>query len=346
MRTRLSVSLKKSICSILSFSYLVFPLVGFETAESDSVYRVVTFMPDFYAFWDKAKDLPIEKKIELWDSLYESKHSDFYREAIFGGGFEESIRISKEQMLKEFLGNLSDEDIGAMKAKEQELKNSIPLVARKVDEAFSSREEGTVHYIIPSLNVTSGAGAPYKGDLIIFYGIEFMTRYEDPEYIQEMIAHQILHVIHYRKIAPILWKKYGTNGNLNVLLDREGPLFFIFREGLAISFAEKLFPGGDRPGIIEKNFPLFERNFQDYTKKFLQDLRNFTPEIYQNYFSAIQSNSDPPGFGFYLGYRIVKSLLNEFSLEQLLEWSPERAVQAVWDETKKILDTSYPLSIY
>ena len=308
------------------------------TEELKTHCQIITFMPDFYRFWEEAKDQTLEKKIVLWDSIFEAKHADFYRDVVYRKGVTDSTELSKVLKLKEFLGGLSDENIQKMKDKEQELKALIPEVARKISKVFSSQEKGTAHFIIPSLNVTTGAGAPYKGDLIIFYGIEFMTRYEDPDYIKEMIAHQILHVLHYREITPHLWKKYGTNGNLNVLLDREGPLFFIYREGLAISFAESLFPGGDRPGIIEKNVPVFEKNYLDYTKRFLQDLRNFTPEVYENYFSGIQRNSEPPGFGYYLGYQIVKSLQEEYSLEELLQWSPERAVQAVWLETKKILD--------
>jgi hypothetical protein len=338
MRTYSSIQIKVFVFYLLLIGLLFSIVKPVYSGEAKSPCQVITFMPDFYAFWERTKDQPLEKRITLWDELFEAKHSDFYREVIYADKEGNALKQSKEQKLQNFLSSLTDKHIQRMKAKEQELTKQIPLVADKIAKVLSSTEEGITHFIIPSLNVTSGAGATYKSDLIIFYGIEFMIQYDDPEYIQEMIAHQILHVIHYRKIAPVLWKKYGTKGDLNVLLDREGPLFFIYREGLAISFAESLFPGGDRPGILEKNVPVFKANFLDYTKKFLQDLRNFTPEVYENYFSGIQTNSEPPGFGFFLGYQIVKSLLHEYPLEQLLQWSPERAVQAVWIETKKILD--------
>lgn len=338
MRIYASEPFKTFILPVLCGCLFCLQLFGAVSKDLKPPCKIVSFLPDFYSFWKKAKDLPLQERIKLWDELFEAKHPDFYREVIYAGREGEILRQFKEQKLQNFLSELTEKNILEMKAREQELTKLIPLVAQKVDKVFPPKREETTHYIIPSLNVTSGAGSPYRDDLIIFYGIEFMVQFDDPGYIKEMIAHQILHVIHYRKIAPFLWKKYGANRNLNVLLDREGPLFFIFREGLAISFAEGLFPGGDRPGIREKNVPVFEESFQNYTKKFLQDLRNFTPEVYENYFSGTQENSEPPGFGFFLGYKIVKSFLQVYPMEELIRWSPERAVQAVWSETKKIID--------
>jgi uncharacterized protein YjaZ len=343
MKTKRSIRIHSVVFFAVMIGFFALFLNSTELRKLYKPSKIVSFMPDFFAFWNEAKDLPLEEKMRLWEEMFEAKHSDFYREAIYRGSEDEAIKRFKEQKLKNFLGSLKDESVQRMKIRERELLKLIPVVAEKVEEVLSSSEEATTHFIIPSLNLTSGAGAPYKGDLIIFFGIEFMIRYDNLEYIKKMIAHQILHVIHYRKLAPVLWKKYGTSGDLNVLLDREGPLFSSFREGLAIAFAEDLFPGGDRPGILEKNVPAFEKNFREYTKKFLQDLRDFTPEVFESYFSGTQKKSEPPGFGFFLGYKIVKSLLQYNSLEELIQWSPERAVQAVWKETQKIIENEVRL---
>jgi hypothetical protein len=343
MKTKRSIRIRSVVFFAVMIGLFVYPSNSQESNKLDSPCRIVTFMPDFYIFCNKAKGLVLEEKTRLWDEIFEAKHSDFYQEAIFGSSEYEAVKRFKEEKIPSFLCSLDDDCVRKMKAKETELLELIPVVADRVKKVLPSSGEVITHFIIPSVNVTCGAGTPYKGDLIIFYGIEFMIRYDNTEYIKEIIAHQILHVIHYRYLAPALWKKYGANGNLNVLLDREGPLFSIYREGLAIAFAEGLFPGGDRPGISEKNVPLFEKNFQEYTKRFLQDLRDFTPEVFESYFSGTQKKSEPPGFGFFLGYKIVKSLLQYNSLEELIQWSPERAVQAVWKETQKIIENEVRL---
>ena len=42
------------------------------TEELKTHCQIITFMPDFYRFWEEAKDQTLEKKIVLWDSIFEA----------------------------------------------------------------------------------------------------------------------------------------------------------------------------------------------------------------------------------------------------------------------------------
>ncbi|MDH5405664.1 MAG: hypothetical protein OEX80_03905, partial [Candidatus Aminicenantes bacterium] len=77
MSIKLTIKIK-SILILLSLLVFCLMLVNVISAQEKSPsFRIISFMPDFYRFWQEAKDEPSESKMALWDSLFESRHSDF-----------------------------------------------------------------------------------------------------------------------------------------------------------------------------------------------------------------------------------------------------------------------------
>lgn len=299
--------------------------------------QVVSFIPEFCAFWQTAKEEPLERKIELWETLFESKHSEFYRQVIYEKLEGEELTRFKEKKLKDFLSSLKDEDVKRMRVKNDELIQLIPQATDALGKTIQHSDGTVTHYIIPSLNTSRGACRPYKAEMIVFYGLEFISQMESQDYIKAIIAHETFHVLHFRNIAPLLWRKYAEEANIVSLVEGEGPLFFVFIEGLAVYTTEKIYPGIPRPGIIEKNVPLYEKNFLAYTREFLKDLKDFNHQKYRKYF--IEPSNDPlipDKFGFWLAYKVIQSMCQEYSVEEMMKWCPERAVHVVWDKTKNI----------
>lgn len=52
---------------------------------------IVSFMPDFYEFWSEDRDEPVEKKMALWDALFEIKHEEFYLSVIYQRSSRETL---------------------------------------------------------------------------------------------------------------------------------------------------------------------------------------------------------------------------------------------------------------
>lgn len=331
---------KTSIFPVIIFLYLsfVFLISGRSLLAQELTPSIVSFMPDFYQFWEKAKDEPLEKKVSLWDSLFETKHSEFYQATVYASSGQDPEQV-KARMLKGFLDSLEDTDIQRMKDSEGLVKELIPQALKDLSKILPAEKGVTTHYIIPSLNMTSGSARPYKGDMVVYYGLEILSRFKNPADIKAVIAHETFHVLHFRHIFPYYREKFGENVSIMSALQGEGLLFFSFMEGLAVYSTEKLYPGIFRPGLIEKNVPLYEENFVTYTREFLKDLQNFSYKVYQRYFiDPSQDPVIPAKFGYWLGYAIVKSLVKEHSIQEMMAWTPDVAIKIMKEEIDKILE--------
>jgi hypothetical protein len=300
--------------------------------------RIVSFMPAFFEFWEKAKDEPLDKKMALWDSLFESRYSDFYREVIYQGFNPEDFSKIREGKLSAFLSSLKAEDVQKMKAREGEIQRLIPEAVRELLKLLPEEKGTTTHYLIPSLNTSTGAARPYHGEMIIFYGLELLGQVENPEALKADIAHETFHVLHYRRIAPSVFQKAGPKADMFTAIGKDALIFLAFLEGLAVQATEKVYPGAHRPGIIEKNIPKYEQNFAALAEMFLADSENFTFQKYQKYFfDPYEDPIVPNKFGYWLGYKAVQGLAQTHSLQEMINWTPENAKKLVREEILKLL---------
>jgi hypothetical protein len=288
---------------------------------------IVSFMPDFYIFWEKAKDKPLDEKMRLWDEQFENKYSDFYKEIIYAAENEEQLSNIKSERLKKFFVYLEDSHVENMKTKEKELKEHIPEVLEELRKYFPDIKDDTPQYIIPSLFTSSGAVRPYKGAMVVYFGLEIISRMDSPAEVKANVFHETFHAYHFKNIMPFLVNKYGENqvGGLH----QEGPLLFAFLEGLTVLATEKTYSGIPRPGIVERFVPDYEDNFYLYLEEFLKDLENYNQQkFYQRYFwDPSDDPFIPDKFGYWLGYKIALSLNKEFSIQEMANWDPDKAKQ-------------------
>ncbi len=302
MSKKLSVKINSIliVLSLLVFCLMLANMIS--SQEKSPSFRVISFMPDFYLFWQEAKDEPLEEQMALWDSLFESQHSDFYRQVIYEGLSGEQLSQFKSQKLKSFLGSLKEDDIERMKIKEEELKMLIPQGLEDLKKLVPAEKIVPTYYIIPSLNISSGAGRPYNGDFILYFGLEIVSRMRNQDYIKAIIVHETFHALHFKNIIPIIMEKYGEDVNIFAFIQREGPLFISFFEGLTVYATEKVYPGIPRPGIMEDFVSQYQDNFILYTREFLNDLQSFDYQKYNKYFIDPSDNPlIPAKFGILVG---------------------------------------------
>ena len=327
------------IISIVLSLILAFNATNVVSQEEPLNHRIISFMPDFYDFWEKAKDEPPEKKIELWNTVFESKHEEFYRQAVYGRLSGDQMERLKSRLLKGFLSSLTESDIKRMKEKENEIKKLIPETQTDLKRMFPDEERIISHYIIPSLNTSSGCGRIYENDMIIYYGLESLSTFKKPIDIKAIIAHETFHVIHFRKIAPAFMKKYGGDFNMHTIMQRMGALFYAFLEGMAVYTTEKIYPDAFRPGLIEKNVTEYEENFITYTKEFLKDNENFNYQKFRKYFQDPSGDKTiPEKFGYWIGYKVVEKLANNHTIPEMMIWDFEKVNGIVLHEMKKIVE--------
>lgn len=318
------------------YSVMILTIFAFSQEEFPSC-KIISFMPDFYDFWEEAEGKPLEEKIALWNNLFESKHSEFYRQTVYNGLKGERLNQFKSRKLRNFLESLKKEGVDRMKSEEESLRRLIPQAVSDLNKLIPAGKEVSIHYIIPSVNTSSGSARPYNRSMIVFYGLEYTSRIKSQEFRKAIIAHEVFHTLHFKNIIPAFMKKYGKDANFSTVLQKGGPLLFAFCEGLAVFSTEKLYPGIPRPGLIEKYVPQYEENFIAYTKELLKDMTNFNYQKYRKYF--LDPNDDPSfpdKFGYWLGYKIVEALSKDFSIKEMMGWSPEKINQMMRREVNRM----------
>jgi len=286
--------------------------------------RIVTLMPDFYKFWNKAKNETLENKIALWDNLFESKHKSFYDAVIYEGFTGEQLAQMKMIKLKGFFSHLTDADVKRMKSREAEIIKLIPTALEPFKEILPEEKFSTDHYILPSLYTSSGAVRPYNQNMVIYYGLELLSTFKNPQDIKANIFHEVVHVIHFQKLYPLLADKFKGSIFDMELMQYMGPLFFSYIEGIAVYLTEKAYPNQWRIGLIESNVPKYEENFAVYTKTLLDDAHDFDFPKYQKYF--LDNSKDPvvpQKFGYWLGYKAIQHLAKTFTVKEMLSWPPD-----------------------
>jgi len=286
--------------------------------------RIVTLMPDFYEFWDKAKNETLENKIALWDNLFESKHRSFYDAVIYEGFTGDRLAQMKMAKLKGFFSRLTDADVKRMKSREAEIMKLIPIALEPFKEILPEEKLSTDHYILPSLYTSSGAVRPYNRNLVIFYGLELLSTFKNPQDIKANVFHETVHVIHFRELYPLLADKLKGSIFDTESMRYMGPLFFSYMEGIAVYLTEKAYPNQWRIGLIESNVPKYEENFASYTRMLLDDAQDFEFQKYQKYF--FDDSKDPvvpQKFGYWLGYKAIQHLAKTFTVKEMLSWPPD-----------------------
>lgn len=200
----------------------------------------------------------------------------------------------------------------------------------------------TFHYIVPSLNTSSGAVRPFNGKLIAYYGLESLSIFDKPLDIKAIVFHESFHLIHFQNLFPALMEKYQGNTDIFSIVMGEGLLFFAFIEGLAVYATECAYPSAFRPGLLEKNVPLYKAHFNEYAKEFLKDAQAFDYSKYEKYFTDYSPNpSVPYKFGYWLGYQVIKSLQKQYSVSEMMKWDSEKIKFLLSAEMKDILDNEY-----
>jgi hypothetical protein len=296
--------------------------------DNDAEAKINSLMPDFYAYWEKARNEPPEVRIELWDSLFEAKHRDFYRQMVYEGLEGDRLEQMKAQKLKAFLEPLTDADIDRMKDDETRLKRLILEALSDLRSYYPWATETTTHYLIPSLNTSTGDARPFEGDMVACYGVELTNNLGDDANIKALIVHETFHVYHFRRVVPHLARKYGSDLNMNNIMSGEGPILMVFIEGLAIIAEEAVYPGVPKPGIFNHLMPDYQGNFEKYASEFLGDLDSFDYQKYVRYF--VDPNNDPTmpeKFGYWLGYLALKALKKEYSVQEMMNWDTDKAKQ-------------------
>lgn len=209
---------------------------------------------------------------------------------------------------REYLKLLTKRNAKELKLAYEKLLNALPKVEERIHERFGI--EGNEYHIVIYVGLENGAGwvTEFMGKPSILFGLEAIAELKWYNKLEGLIAHEFGHLVH--------WLLRGEN--IEKLEDEQ--IIWLYTEGFA-QRVEDLISG--RPWHLEEKgwFKWCEEHGEVIKKEFLRRVEEKEP--LNPFFGSWYTLFGQQYLGYYLGYKFICWLEQEFSLEEIATMEKE-----------------------
>jgi len=265
-------------------------------------------VPEFLAFWDRARDLPPDEQARAWHRLFEAHPA-------IGNDLTRQDRPFDPARALGLYPGLHDRIVA-----------NAPHVRRWIEDAYApvaaafEADRIEVHgYGIVGLVTSNGWSAPIAGAEALFLAVE---RIPDEKAARLLGTHEMAHAIH-GHLA-------GT--------DLETLGYFLFAEGFVTRLTMELMPeypesehlwfGPEPDGWTDD----CERVMGAVSAEIAGLLDSEDDAVHRRYLMRTEDTSVPSRIGYLIGLRAVRRLRRRYSLAEMARWSPDLAVERLAGE--------------
>jgi hypothetical protein len=308
------VSLRWFTCAFVAVLVCLFagtavPVYAGEISAA-SPCRVVNLMPQFWRFWDAAKDQPLSAQLSLFDEMVVRKYPELYQENVLRPAHDESDL--KTQMANFLVG--APANIAAMRKLSDNLEINLSLNLSGFEKAFPDFACRNPIYFLVSLGAFDGGVRTVNGQPALLFGVDVIARIHPPDELGALIDHELFHMYH-RQITGVV----GARGD---------PLYLaLWEEGLATYVSGALNPSVSESAILGRPEDLAEQTkplLPQIARELLENMDSTSPDLYQAFFLSGGPRKDlPPRSGYYVGFLICREIGQSHNLQQLAQMNGE-----------------------
>lgn len=288
--------------------------------------KIVNLMPAFWAFYDKAKGLPVEEQAKCFKSEIVEKYPDVYTKRVLG--FDDDADIDK--VLPERY-KLWIERVGPHMADVRKLSDNMDAeLARDLSSfrtAFPDYSYSGEIYFICSLLAFDGATRTVNGKTVLLFGVDLLATLFGPNAVGPMFHHELFH-IHHAQLHP-------SNDDDDDVVWRG-----LWNEGLALHVAKTLNPTANNKQIFGFPEDMPERSqkmLPELAREMIKRLDSMNPADYKLFFRGDStSKTIPRRSGYYVGYQVASALGRKYSLQQLAALEGSKLRKLIEEELEKI----------
>jgi hypothetical protein len=272
--------------------------------------RVVNLMPQFWKFWDAAKDQPLSAQLSLFDEMVVRKNPEIYVENVLRPGRDES---DLKTQIADFLRG-APAHIVAMRKLSDNLETNLPLNLSGFEKVFPDFACRNPIYFLVSLGAFDGGVRTVRGQPALLFGVDVIARIHLPDELGALIDHELFHMYH-RQITGVA----GARGD---------PLYLaLWEEGLATYVSGALNPSVSESAILGRPEDLAERTkplLPLIARELLENMDSTSPDLYQAFFLLGGPRKDlPPRSGYYVGFLVSREIGQSHNLQQLAQMNGE-----------------------
>lgn len=288
--------------------------------RASASYRVVDATPPFWEFWrEHARSGPGERE-KAFRQLVIAKNASLFRDDVIGRDPTHPDEL--EARLPPWLASL-DGRIDTMRALSASASRDLARFDGTFRRAFPDMSwEGTVYFTV-SVDAFDGAVRKVDGKLALLFGIDKIALiYGKSARLEPLFHHELFHLHHQKLCAMPEPKPEGPNGLWPPL----------WTEGLAVYVSHHLNPGATLGELTlsDEMVRAADTKLAAIARELIGLLHDAREEDYRDYFlGAGQRPELPKRVGYYVGYRIARSLAKQMSFDELVHLCGDPLSKAV-----------------
>lgn len=266
-------------------------------------YTMIDTFPDFLAFWEKARHLPLDVQVNGWASDYMARWPELLEKQIHSYAEEDT---DWRQVAKEHIIPLWEAHLPRMQHAHTLLLQVCPIACERAQKKLGFTQALTL-VIYVGMGCGAGWATTYQNSAALLLGLENIAEegWDNAATLTGLIGHEIGHLWHFSQRA-----RAG-------LTSKTGPWWMLYTEGMA-QRCEHLIAG-------EESWHMAAQH-GDWLRWCTQEKRTLAREFLR----VIEEEGDIRVFfgswfnlygyqqtGYYLGHEAVRQLETQMSLQDI-----------------------------
>lgn len=285
--------------------------------------------PEFLKFWNSARNQPASIKKQLWFDLYENPNLDVFEIYFSRYGRRNNIETALQKY---------DKAVEGIQSISPKISPIIEDITPKCVELFEQSRYEIPFVLMVGVFNSDAWVTEFDGQATTFMALEVDTNMNLPS-VEITIAHEIAHSFHAHCSSL---KQDTTTVGEGLILEGLAVLssMLLVPDAPEVTY---LWPGGEQTvtGQDCQEWLNECRSHQQYIcEQLLQDIERSDEERYASYFfSRLQTQRQgiPLRAGYVVGYELVKTLYEQYSIAELARWSSQRVMSETYQQLHQMV---------
>ncbi|MBK9001285.1 MAG: hypothetical protein IPM35_36660 [Myxococcales bacterium] len=291
-------------------------------------YQVVDATAPFWAFWQSHARSTPEARLAGFRELVIARNP-----ALFGDGVIGRDPLNPDELgarLPPWLASL-DARIDAMRALGRSVEQDLGRFDASFRQVFPDMSwDGTVYFTV-SVDAFDGAVRRVDGRLALLFGLDKIALLYGPDAsVGPLFHHELFHLHHQKLCSMPEPKPEGPNGLWPPL----------WTEGLAVYVSHHLNPKATLRELTlsPEMVSAADARMAPLAGELLRLLDDAREEDYRDYFLGAGQREDvPKRAGYYIGYRLARSLSKQMSFDRLVRLCGDELRTAIERELQRLI---------
>ena len=284
------------------------PVTEYDLGDGHKLHDLI---PDFLAYAEQAAQGSQQTRVSLWDSMLEAKWTDFFNQVLYRKLQGTERENHKTAIINEFWDSIVPDTLDALRRTHAAAVQKILGGRAQFTEKFPSFAPGCDYYLTVAFSF-HGKADDVSGATVLAVGLEHFTALD--KQLDFVIAHEQYHLHHFAQ-------GFSAQGGLY-----RG----IWTEGMATYAQLFIYPGNhtysELLGFPGSRIDEIVRRFDELKMDVEKNIFTTDQTIKRAYLGAEDNTLGiPPACGYYIGLRIVMTLLARGeTFDEMGSWTSDR----------------------